>query len=171
MAILYSGTARYEIEITLASLDSNLVIYERTKSFELDAGTVDHAAALTAKGVLETVFDAVNEADLIKCHIRTIFDTPTAAVTAVGNLFKEAVLSLIPDGGGDKITHTIYAPIDAMVSGKTIINSNVQLLAYLNMFETTGAFSLSDGEKIAADNPAPANQIAASRTRHISHRN
>lgn len=165
MANLVNGAVlRYGAEVTIAALDANEVMYERTKVFEFNVGVVLYADALAALAALLTAFDAINNADIVRYRLTTIFDTTTGDATALGDVYKEAILSLRIAGSGiKKATHTIFAPYDAMISGKSVV-STAPLQTYLDLFETGGDFALSDGEFIST---AEATRIAASRTRHV----
>lgn len=163
MSVLVGATARFEVDITVAAIDSNGVQYERTKSFQLDPSVTDDGDVVLAVAALLPALDAINEADITKYVIRKIFDASTGAVTAVGNLRKEALLSLRIAGSVKKEDHTIYAPYDSMISGKSVvITAPVQ--TYLDLFETAADFTISDGEHISTDE---ATRVAASRTRFV----
>jgi len=166
MAILYDVDEKFELEIEISALNHNGVLKSRTKTFELSSIVTTHAGAVTAKGVMETALDAVNEADLTRAVIRTVYSTPTGAVTAVGDVYHEAVLSLVPDDNSDKISHTIFSPADAIISGNdVIVTAAVQ--TYLDLFETGATFALSDGEQIST---TEGTRVAAKRTRTVSGR-
>ena len=162
MAVLVSANEVFQGFVILASIDSNGVQHERPKFYELADTITTDAEARAAMVALLPLLDAVNEADIIGWGIRTVFGWSGVAVTAVGELQREAVLTLRPDAPGDLVTHTIYAPDDTIVSGKNVNQNDADLLAYLNIFETGGDFTLSDGEHISV-----ANQIASSRLRTV----
>lgn len=162
--LVVGGTFRFGAEITVAALDSNNVQQERTKIFEFAAGVVLHADALAALGVLITTLIAINEADIIRYRIVQVFDTVTGPVTLEGNVRKEAVLSLrIAGSSTKKANHTIYAPSDANISGNAVV-VDADMQAYLDVFETGGDFTVSDGEVISTDE---ATRVAASRVRFV----
>lgn len=163
MANLVGAGERFELDVTLAALDNNNVQYERTKTFQFSDGVTVYADALLAGAALITALDAINEADIIKYTYRTIYDESTGAVTAVGNVRKEAILTLRIAASSKKADHTIYSPYDAMISGKSVV-STAALQTYLDFFETGGDFTISDGEVISTDEPT---RIASSRVRHV----
>lgn len=163
MAVQVSANEKFEGFVVLAALDTNGVLKQRTKFYELSSAVTTDAEARAAMVALLPLIDAINEADIIGWGIRTVFGWNGTAVTVVGNLQREAVLTLRPDTPGDLVTHTIYAPDDTIVAGKNVNENDTELLAYLNVFETGGNFTLSDGEHIAV-----ANQIASSRLRTVS---
>lgn len=165
MAVVVSANESFEGFVVVAALDTNGVMKQRTKFYELGASVTTDAEARAAMLALLPLLDAVNEADIIGWGFRTVFGWDGTAVTVVGNLQREAVLTLRPALPGDLVTHTIYSPDDTIVSGKNVNESDPDLIAYLNIFETTGDFTVSDGEQIAA-----ANQIASSRLRTVSSR-
>ena len=165
MAILVANTARFEADVVVAALDNNGVQYERTKSFQFNPGVVLYADAVLALQALNGLLDAINEADIVRYTVRSVFDSSTGAVTAVGNVRKEAILSLrIAGQATKKADHTIYSPYDAMISGKSVVTT-AALQAYLDVFETGGDFQISDGEDISTDE---ATRIASSRVRHVA---
>lgn len=165
MANLVNGAVlRFAAEVTLAALDSNNVVQERTKLFEFNSGVVLYADALAALGALITSLVAINEADIVRYRLVEIFDVTTGPVTLVGNVRKEAVLSLRLAGSSKKAAHTIYAPSDANVSGNAVV-IDADMLAYLDNFETGGDFTISDGETIPVGGAAE--QVAASRIRFV----
>lgn len=149
--------------VTVAAVDNNNVLQTRSKEFEFDATITDYAAASTALGTLVTALDAINEADIVEKSIRSVFRHNGTAVTVVGNPRKEAQLSLRPSSGGNLMSHSIFSPSDALVAGKNVVETLAALLTYLDLFEATGPFRMSDGESIAATN-----QIASSRVRHVT---
>lgn len=163
MAVLYSATERFELDVTVGAIDNNLTMYERTKTFEFNSGVTVVADAIAAGVALVTALDAINEADITKKVLRIINDESTGAVTAVGNVRKEAVLSLRIAASTKKADHSIFSPYDAMISGKNVV-STAALQTYLDFFETGGDFALSDGEFISTDE---ATRIAASKVRHV----
>ena len=164
MAILVGAGERFELDVTIAAIDNNGVQYERTKTFQFNDGVTVYADALTATAALLTALDAINEADIIKYALRTVYDESTGAVTAVGNVRKEALLTLRIAASSKKAAHSIYSPYDAMVSGKNIV-STAALQTYLDFFETGGDFTVSDGESISTDE---ATRVAASRVRFVA---
>lgn len=163
MAVLVSANETFGGFVVIAAIDSNNVLKERIKFFELSEAITTDAEARAAMVALLPLIDATNEGDIIGWGIRTVFGWSGVAVTAVGNLQREAVLTLRPDTPGDKMTHTIYAPDDTIVAGSNVNENDADLLAYLNVFETGGDFTMSDGEHIAVTN-----QIAASRLRTVA---
>lgn len=159
------GVVRFGAEVTIAALDSNEVQYERTKVFEFNPSVILYADALAALGALITALDAINNADIIRYRVVSIFDTSTGAVTSVGDPFKEAILSIRIDGEATKkATHTIYSPYDGMVSGENVVITAL-VNNYLDAFETGGDFAMSDGEFIST---VEASRVAASRIRHVA---
>jgi len=165
MANLVNGSAfRFGAEVTLAALDNNGVQQERTKIFEFASGVVLYADALAALGALLTAQQAISESDIIRYRIVVIFDEVSGPVTVVGNVRKEAVLSLrIAGSSTKKANHTIYSPADDNVSGNAVI-IDADMQAYLDVFETGGDFTLSDGEVIST---TEATRVAASRVRFV----
>lgn len=168
MANLVNGaTFRFAAEVTFAAIDSNGVTKERSKVYEFAAGVVLYADALAALGALITALVAINEADIVRYRIVTIFDTMTGAVTLVGNLQREAVLTLRIDGSSTKkAAHSIIAPSDANVSGNSVV-IDADMRAYIDKFEAGGDFTISDGEQVTADT---ASQVAASGLRTVKSR-
>ena len=160
MAVVVSANESFEGFVIVAALDTNGVLKQRTKFYELGAGVTTDAEARAAMAALLPLLDGVNEADIIGWGFRVVFGWDGTAVTVVGNLQREAVLTLRPATPGDLVTHVIYSPDDTLVAGKNVNENDADLIAYLNVFETTGDFTLSDGESISATN-----QIAASRLR------
>lgn len=162
MAILYTNDEIFEVTFTLAGLDDNGKLDTRNKVYELADSVTTFLAAATAADAIATALQAITGADILHRTISTKQRGAASAVTATFDVYKEAVLSLYPLDGSELITHTVPAPNNAIVSGKSVINSAAVLLAYLDNFEAGGSFRLSDGEAIVA-----ANQIAASRTRRV----
>ena len=161
--LVEADAARFELEVTLAAIDSNGVQQERTKGFSLSPGIVLYADAAAASIAALALIAAIEEADIVKWVIRVVNDQLTGAVTSVGNVYKEALLSLRAAGSTKKLAHTIVAPYDAMISGNSII-STVPLQAYLDLFETGGDFTISDGEVIST---VEGTRIAKSRVRVV----
>lgn len=163
-ANLVGAGERFELEATLAALDNNGVQQERTKTLAFADTVTTHAAAVTATAAMLTALLAIEEADLIKYVIRTVYDESTGPVASVGNVYKEAILTLRVAGSTKKVPHTILSPYDAMISGNSVV-STAALQLYLDEFETGGDFTLSDGEQIST---VEATRIAASRVRTIA---
>jgi len=164
MANLVNGAVfRYKLEVTLAALDNNGAIYERTKSFEFAAGIQVYADALAAVGAFVTAFAAIEEADIVAYTISVVFKTRTGPPTLTGNLRKEAILTLMQSSGIKKLAHTIFSPHDSLISGKSVVIT-APLQTYLDMFELGGDFAISDGEQISTDEPT---RIVSSRIRHV----
>lgn len=168
MANLVNGAVvRYAAEITFAAIDSNGVTKERTKEFAFASGVVLYADALNALSALVTALIAINEADIVRHRVISIFDTVTGPVTLVGNLQREAVLTLRINGSSTKkAAHSIIAPSDQNVSGNSVV-VDADMRAYLDKFEAGGDFTISDGEQISADS---ASQVAASGLRTVKSR-
>lgn len=167
MAVLVGVTERFEMEVTVAALDNNNVIQTRVKKFQFNDGVTTYIDAVAAATAMLPILDAINEGDIVAWRVSTIMEQVTGAVTAVGDVFKEAILSLRLAGfANKKAPHTIYSPYDAMVSGNdVVITAPVQ--AYLDLFETGGDFVVSDGEPISTDE---ATRVAAKRLRKIARR-
>lgn len=165
-ANLVGAGERFELEVTLAALDNNGVQQERTKSFKFSDGVTVYADALAATGAFLTAILAIEEADLIKYVIRTVYDESTGAVASVGNVYKEAILTLRIAGSTKKAAHTIISPYDAMISGNSVV-ATAALQTYLDMFETGADFTISDGEVIST---VEGTRIAASRVRTVASR-
>ena len=163
MAVVVSANESFEGFVVIAAVDTNGVLKERTKPFELSAAVTTDAEARAAMLALLPLLDAVNEGDIIGWGFRVVFGHDGTPVTVVGNLQREAVLTLRPATPGDKLTHNIYSPDDTIVAGKNVNENDADLTAYLNLFETAGNFTISDGEHIASTN-----QIAASRLRTVA---
>lgn len=161
---LVGAGERFELDVTLAALDNNGVQQERTKSFAFSSGVTVYADALAAAGAFITALLAIEEADLIKYTIRTVYDEATGAVASVGNVYKEAILTLRIAGSTKKAAHTIISPYDAMISGNSVV-STAALQTYLDRFETGGDFTISDGEVIST---TEGTRIAASRVRTVA---
>lgn len=165
MANLVNGaTFRFAANVVQAAIDNNGVQYERSKQYDFNPGVVLYADALAALGSLVTELAATSESDIIRYDIIVIFDVTTGPVTVVGNVRKEAILTLRKDGASKKLTHTIFSPADAMVSGNSVVTT-AALQTYLDNFEVGGDFVISDGESISVNE---ATRIAASRVRHVS---
>jgi hypothetical protein len=165
MAVLAGATYIFSLSVLIAALDHNGVVVDRVKNFEFNPTTVtDHIEATTAAAAMVILLDAVNDADILDWWITARRYGDVGSVASTGNPYKEAALTLNPlTPGNSKISHTIFAPDDTMISGKNVVESDAGLLAYLDVFEDGGDFLLSDGEQIQASN-----QIAASRTRSVS---
>lgn len=163
-ANLVGAGERFELEVTLAALDNNAVQQERVKSFAFSDAVTTYAEAVTATAAFLTAILAIEEADLVKYVIRTVFDESTGAVASVGNVYKEAILTLRIAGGTKKAPHTIIAPYDAMISGNSVV-STAALQTYLDMFETGANFTISDGEHIST---VEGTRIAAKRVRTVA---
>jgi len=162
-AVLAPAGESFELLVTLAAIDSDGKYIDRDKVFEIDPAITVYADAVTAVAALLPDLAAISKCDIVAYTLRVVHQGDAGDVTAVGNPYKEGQLVLNPDGGGDGISHTIYAPITAAISGTTLIETNVTLGAYLDNFEPAGSFMLSDGESISA-----ANQIRSSRIRSVS---
>jgi len=163
MAVVVSAAEQFEGWVVVAAVDTNGVLKQRTKIIEIASGITLYADALAAVVADAAALDAINEADIIEYGVRAKFPHDGTAVTVVGNVYKEAVLTLRPEDAGDKVTHTIYSPADALIAGNNVVETLAALGTYLDQFEPTGDLRLSDGEAIAA-----ANQIAASRVRYVA---
>jgi hypothetical protein len=165
-ANLVGTDERFELEVVLAAIDNNGVQQERSKTYRFSSGVTVYADALAAAGAFITALLAIEEADLIKYVLRVVSDESTGAVASVGNVYKEAILTLRIDGSTKKAAHTILSPYDAMVSGNNVV-STAALQTYLDFFETGGDFTISDGEAIST---VEGTRIAASRVRQIAAR-
>lgn len=165
MAVLAGVTYQFSMSVLVAALDHNSTVVTRVKEYEFNPTTVtDFDLATAAAEAHVVLLDAVNDADILDWWITSRRYGAIGSVASTGNPYKEAVLTLNPlTPGNSKISHTIFAPDDTMISGKNVVESDAGLLAYLDQFEDGGDFLLSDGETIAATN-----QIAASRTRSVS---
>lgn len=163
MAVVVSANETFEGWLVVAAVDNNDVLQTRTKIVEISSAITTAAAAEAAVAAAAAALDAINEADVIEYGIRIKFPHDGTAVTVIGNVRKEAVLSLRPAAGGDLMTHTIYSPSDALVAGNNVVTTLAALGTYLDQFETAGALRMSDGEALAA-----ANQIATARIRHVT---
>lgn len=164
MAVVVSANEIFEGWIVVSALDTNGVLKSRTKFYELASTVTTDLEARTAMTALLPLLDATNEGDITEWGFRVKFPYDgTTAITVVGNLQREAVLTLRPSTPGDLVTHTIYSPDDTIVSGNNVNQDDADLIAYLNLFESGADFALSDGEQIVATN-----QIAASRLRTVA---
>lgn len=162
MANLVNGAVfRYWLDVTLVSLDNNSAVYTRNKSFEFAAGVQIYADALAATAALLTDLAAIQEADITAYSIRVVFKTRTAPPSAIGNVFKVAALTLDEASGIKKLSHDIFSPYDAMVSGKSVVVTAL-VQAYLDNFETGADFTISDGDVISIDEPT---RVLASKIR------
>jgi len=162
MANLVNGAVfRYWLDVTLASVDNNGVLYTRNKSFELAAGVQIYADALAATAALLTDLAAIHEGDIIAYSIRVVFKTRTAPPSIVGNVYKVAALTLDEASGIKKLSHDIFSPYDAMVSGRNVVVTAL-VQAYLDNFQTGGDFTMSDGDVISIDEPT---RVLASKIR------
>jgi hypothetical protein len=164
MPVLVGAGERFELDITFAALDNNGVQYERSKTYQFNDGVTVYADAFAAASAFVTLASLITESDVVKWAVRTILEEPTGPVTQIGNLRKEAILTLRIDGSLKKAAHTIFSPNDAMISGKSVV-STAALQAYLDAFETGGDFVISDGESIST---VEGTRIAASRVRHVA---
>ena len=153
----------FTLVVTFAAIDSDGSYIDRVKEYPMSDGVTDYTGAGTAATAILADIIAVSRCDVVSWSIRVDHKGDAGDVTAVGNPYKEAFLTLNPDGGGDGITHAIPAPVAAIVSGKNVDETDALLLAYLDNFEPTGSFTLSDGESISA-----ANQIKSSKLRSVS---
>jgi len=162
MANLVNGSVfRYWLDVTVASLDNNNALYTRSKSFEFAAGIQVYADALAAAGALLTALAAITEGDILAYSIRVVFKTRTGAPSIVGNVYKVAALTLDEATGIKKLSHDIFSPYDAMVSGKNVVVTTL-VNNYLDAFETGGDFTMSDGDVISTDE---ATRVLASKIR------
>jgi len=153
----------FALEVTLAAVDSNGVIQQRSKSFQFAPGVTVYADAAAAAIAFLVDLAAIEEADIIAWTVRTIHNTLTGAIATVGNVYKEASLTLRKDASVKKLNHSIIAPYDAMISGNSVI-STALLQAYLDNFETGADFTISDGEVIST---VEATRIAASKVKVV----
>lgn len=165
MAILVGAGERFELSVTIGALDNNGVLQTRTKDFSFSDGVTTYVDALAATGAFLALLDAINEADIVSYALRTVYDETSGDVTAVGNPFKEAILSLRIDGfANKKVPHTIYSPYDAMISGNDVVLTPA-VQDYLDVFATGGDFTVSDGENIPVTD---ALRVASKRVRTIA---
>lgn len=162
MAKLYSASPRYSVTFTVANIDQNMKVQVRTKTYKLKSTVTDYADVLTHSEALADDLVLCTGADLLHKSISADFRGLMANVTGTFDVFKEAALSLNPADGSELIFHTIPAPNNTIVSGSNVQEAAANLASYLDNFEITGFFTLSDGESIAATN-----QIASSATRKV----
>lgn len=154
MADLTPVAEDFFVTIYFAAIDSNGVVQERSKTFELADSVTLHADAVTAVDALKTDLVATMEADILGYDLTTRRRVGVGGVTVVGNLRREAVLTLNSADDTDKLPHTLLAPDDTIVSGKNVNENDAGLLAYIaNFQETGGDFRISDGEAVADTNP------------------
>lgn len=163
MAVQVAANEVFSGWVIVAAPDNNGRLQQRIKYYEISDAITTYAAALAAIVAAAAALDAINEADIIEYGVRSKFPHNGSISAVVGNVRKEAFLTLFPAAGGDKIDHSIYSPDDTLAPSGGGVNTGYAALAtYLDMFESAGALRLSDGEAIAA---SP--QIAAARIRHV----
>lgn len=163
MAILSSADERFELTVTIAAIDHNGVVRMRDKTFALSDGVTTYVDAGLAAAALMADLDAINEGDILKYRITSIWDDGlVSAVTAVGDVYNEALLTLYSASSPNKISHSIYSPVDAMVAGSAVVITDANLLTYLAHFETGGDFTMSDGEVLPVTN-----KVAKGRVRKV----
>lgn len=164
MAVNVSANEVFSGWVIVACLDNNGKLQQRMKEIEIADTITLYADALAAVVADATALDGINEADIIEYGVRVKFPSNGTLPTVVGNVYKEAVLTLVPASGGDKITHTVYSPDDTLApSGGGVNTGYAALGTYLDQFETAGDLRVSDGEAIAA-----ASQIAKARIRYVA---
>lgn len=166
MAVNVAANEIFTGWVIVACLDTNGKLTSRMKEFEIVDTITVYADALAAVVAVAADLDGVNEADIIEYGVRAKFPSNGTLPTVVGNVYKEAILSLFAADGSEKISHTIYSPDDTLApSGGGVNTGYANLGAYLDNFETAGDLRVSDGEAIAA---TP--QIAAARVRWVAAR-
>lgn len=164
MADLTPIAEQFFVTIYFGALDSNGVVQERSKTYEIAASVTTHAGAVAAVDNLKTDLVATMEADILGYDLTTRRRAGVSGVTVVGNLRREAVITLNSADDTDKMPHSLYAPDDTIVAGKNVNENDAGLLAYIANFQSTGGeFRISDGEAVADTNP-----IASSRLRTTS---
>lgn len=157
----------FALEVVLAAIDNNGVVQERTKSYGFDPIVTTHAGAVTATVAFLPILAAIEEADIVRYTIRTMYVTATGPVASVGNVRKEAVLTLRHATiANKKLSHIIISPYDAMISGNSVVIT-AALQTYLDQFETGAPFTISDGEHIST---SEATRVAKSRVRTVGGR-
>lgn len=149
----------FNLEVTLAALDTNSKIVTRKKNYEVTGSGVDDAARLASASTNAIAFVAalanVTEALVTGFRLSEI-KASADAVTQVATPHKEAVMTLQGSSSSvKKLTHSIPAPADAiLVNGSVVDAGNAAVGTYLALFMTgTGVMRMSDGETIAAANP------------------
>lgn len=152
MADLTPVAEDFSVTFYFAALDSNGVVQERSKTFELDDGVTDAITASAAITALTADLVAVMEADILGHVLHRSRRAGLTGVTVVGNLRREAVLTLQSADDTDKMPHTIFAPDDTIVAGRNVNENDAELLAYIDNFKAAGEFFISDGEKVADTN-------------------
>ena len=158
-ANLAPALPRFEVTVTLAAVDDSLSYVDRQKVFQLDPSITDYGDAALAVSALLVDLLAASKCDCVGYVINSIFRGNAGSVTAVGNPYKEASLTLNLATAGKAANHTLFAPVNALVSGTNINEGNALLTSYLDNFEqAAGEFCISDGEFVAT-----ANQIKSSK--------
>jgi len=138
------------LDVQVTSLDNNSSRYNRSKSFELSSGIILYADAEAASLALVAALAAITEGDITQYVFRFVFKALTAPPSVVGNVYKVAVLTLDSADSSKKLSHDIFSPYDAMVSGKEVVTT-AALQTYLDFFETGGDFTMSDGDVISTN--------------------
>lgn len=158
---------RFEMSVSFSALDSNASQTTRTKTFELKSEGVDDATkrtnAATEAAGLAVDLAAFSEAQIIAYSMREIWEDATA-VTAVSNVYKEALMTVaLNDNGTKKGTLTIPAPADAVINSGQVIVAHAAVTDLLDHFMSAEGVRLSDGETVRDVSP-----ILTSRVRSVS---
>ena len=153
MANLTPAAEVFTVTVYLSAIDDYGVIRERLKLFELDPSVTTSLGATTAAEALVADLVVVSKADVLGFTIHSTRKASVGSVTAIANLRAEGLVTLNPADGSEKMPHTIFAPANAIVAGKTLVEDSTILLDYIANFQTAGDFNISDGELVAATNP------------------
>lgn len=169
MALLTQTLVKFTLRVVFAAPDANGAIVERSKNYEVEAHGADDAAKWDNAIIDVDAFldDLANmtDADIVAHSVSGVYDTSSALTGTAVNLYKELLLTLIPDGvGKNDIPHSIPAPATAILANGTAVNPTANVLAYLDNFQSDAYMRVSDGEKITSG----ATQIRASRVKTVS---
>lgn len=168
MPLLTQTLVGAELQVELACLDDDGARLERRKTFYMVLTGADDAAKATqalsdADDFLADLAN-VSGADISGHSLRFIWDTGDA-VTAVEQVYKELVLTLVPGTlGANDLNHTIFAPLTAILANGKTWNQTANGLAYLDNFEQAGFMRLGNGSYITGGT----SQVRNSRSRTVS---
>ena len=121
------------------------------------------ANAVAEAASMATDLAAFTEAQVIAYSSREVWEDATA-VTAVANLYKEALMTVATnDNGTKKATLSIPAPADAVINNGQVIVAAQATIDLLDHFMAAEFTRLSDGETVRDAVP-----IITSRVRSVS---